>query len=202
MQKKLFKWKMGVKDIALISMILSLYISFKFLSKLNPEIMPGLKIELMDVIVVVSSLIFGAVRTAIAISIFYFIIAWISPSHFISGITWVHGSSKIVGVYFLDYIIPHLIVAIVPSLFILWKNKLSPIVFSFIAVWMSLIFHIGSGVLFWSSYAWNGWGPVSYSIAANCLVYSAALPLSVVLPYPIAYKVRPLFINNHNQSTY
>ncbi|WP_162930907.1 energy-coupled thiamine transporter ThiT [Lactococcus allomyrinae] len=46
--------------------------------------------------------------------------------------------------------------------------KFSPVLLGiFIAVLVKYFFHFIAGIIFWSQYAWKGWGAVAYSLAVN-----------------------------------
>ncbi|RZI49712.1 energy-coupled thiamine transporter ThiT [Lactococcus kimchii] len=48
------------------------------------------------------------------------------------------------------------------------KLKLFPVLSGiFIAVLVKYFFHFLAGIIFWSQYAWKGWGAVAYSLAVN-----------------------------------
>ena len=46
--------------------------------------------------------------------------------------------------------------------------KLVPVLLgTFVAVLLKYFFHFIAGIIFWSQYAWKGWGAVAYSLAVN-----------------------------------
>lgn len=46
--------------------------------------------------------------------------------------------------------------------------KLMPVLWGiFVAVLAKYFFHFIAGIIFWSQYAWKGWGAVAYSLAVN-----------------------------------
>ncbi|OFI48690.1 energy-coupled thiamine transporter ThiT [Floricoccus tropicus] len=56
------------------------------------------------------------------------------------------------------------------------------IVASFFATFARFFWHFIAGVIFWSQYAWKGWGAVSYSLVVNGLsAILTALVASIVL---------------------
>ncbi len=56
--------------------------------------------------------------------------------------------------------------------------------------------HVTSGVLLWSSYAWEGWGPLAYSFAYNATYMVPELILTTAAAYLIYFTALAKFLPN------
>ncbi len=192
------KIKINIQDIVIISMILSMYLTARYLNFVwNKDVFPGIKIQITPIILIVSSLIFGSWRTSFASGIFIFLIAWTQPKAFISGVTYVDSSNKAFGEYALDYVIPIMSISIIPGLYKYIKLKYSFFISISLALATKIISHVIAGVLFWGGYAKGAFGPAwegfvwSYSIVANLLGASAIIPLAWISVMPAVNSIKP-----------
>lgn len=161
--------KMNTRRIVNSGIVLSLLIVAKLLEAVLPDLPSGLGeyIPLFDLFIILSIFLFSKWDVLISTLIYLLLIVWISPPIFIGGILWVEKLSTKIFVYVLDYLIPTLII-LSPSFFItkykgFWKSFLIVL----LAIFAMYVSHVFSGLLFWSSYAWNGWMPFTYSVVAN-----------------------------------
>ena len=155
------------------------------MAKLVDFVIPDLPNGLGDVSLIFPLAIIGLSillewkQMVFVISIYIFGFVWLNPHMFIPGIEYVTKMKNVVGVYFLDYVIPVLALSS-PALF--KGNKLKIILISIIIKYTS---HVCSGLVFWSDYAWSGWAPITYSIIANLIVcgplFIIAIPYSILL---------------------
>lgn len=172
-------------------MLLALFIVAKFVQKFIPDLPNGLGdvTVLMEVLIILSSLVVGWWRTAIAVLIYIGLFAWLDISTFMGGLLWVDKTSDKFWIYLLDYLIPLLAI----SLAGLFKNKniFWNIANVIIVITINYGAHVISGVVFWGSYAWSGWGATAYSFAANAIRNGVMLALGLVVT-PIAfYAIKP-----------
>ncbi|HHX72433.1 MAG TPA: hypothetical protein GX701_05860, partial [Clostridiales bacterium] len=58
--------------------------------------------------------------------------------------------------------------------------------------------HVLSGVLLWSSYAWEGWGPVTYSFAYNATYMVPEVILTTIAAYLLYYTALAKFLTKHS----
>ena len=165
--------------------MLSLIIVMRILQILIPALPSGLGdvAALVPVMIIICAILLKPIINFVAISIYVFAIVWINAGIFMPGIQMVFGIKNSLGIYFLDYVIP-LLVLILPSFF---KSKKMKIASVFIAILINYFSHVISGWIFWSSYAWSGWGPWTYSVAANS-IRSAFIIICIFIVFPIIIK--------------
>ncbi len=171
----------SIKKIVIFAFMLSLLIVSKLIAYPIPDLPNGLGniFVLFEVIIIAFSFIFGVTKTLIVGIIYYGIIAWIGQPFFMREVTYVRGFENIIGVYFLDYLIPFVLLAC--SSVIYQKNPryymaiLMTTLMVFSAYWSSVI----SGIIFWGSYSWNGWSVITYSIVANAIRYGVLMFVSI-----------------------
>ncbi len=189
--KKIKIWfKFSVRDIVVCALILSMFIAIKSINSLIPELLPGIKFQLIYILLPIISLVFGWKISGICMFIYVFIIAWLSPTFFIHGITYVKGAQYVFLEYLLDYLIPILSLAIIPGLVWKVKNKLWVFLFITIAFIITFLSHFIAGIVMWGSYAQWGYGPIAYSATANSIIVWSAFGFSVVFAYPCVTKIR------------
>ncbi len=193
--KRTFWYKFSIRDIVVCALILSMFIAAKSINSLIPELLPGIKFQLIYILLPIISLVFGWKITGITMSIYIFIIAWLAPTFFIHGITYVKGAKFVFLEYLLDYMIPILSLAIIPGIVLRFENKLWVFLFITVAFVVTFLSHFTAGIVMWGSYAQWGYGPVAYSAAANSIVVWSAFGFSVVFAYPCVTRIR-IAINN------
>ncbi|CAM9099119.1 energy-coupled thiamine transporter ThiT [Mycoplasma todarodis] len=188
--KKGFWFKFSIREMVICALILSMFIAAKSINSLIPELMPGIKFQLIYILLPIISLVFGWKISGITMSIYIFIIAWLAPTFFIHGITYVKGVKYVFLEYLLDYVIPVLSLAIIPGLVLRFENKLWVFLFITIAFVLTFLSHFTAGIVMWGSYAQWGYGPVAYSAAANSIVVWSAFGFSAIFAYPCVTRIR------------
>ncbi|NQZ29425.1 MAG: energy-coupled thiamine transporter ThiT [Mycoplasmatales bacterium] len=188
--KKRLGFKFSIKEMVICALILSMFIAAKSINSLIPELMPGIKFQLIYILLPIISLVFGWKISGITMFIYIFIIAWWAPTFFIHGITYVKGAKNIFLEYLLDYIIPILALAIIPGLVLKFENKLWVFLFITIAFILTFLSHFIAGIVMWGSYAQWGYGPIVYSATANSIVVWSAFGFSVIFAYPCVTRIR------------
>lgn len=186
------------RSIVNTSLILSLLLIAKVLEVALPDLPAGLGeyIPLFDFIIILSILVFSKWEVLTASLIYLLAIVWLGPSIFISGILWVDTLKVKLFVYMLDYFLPCIflisIAFFIKSKTGFWKTYML-IITSIFAMYLS---HVLSGVLFWSSYAWSGWGPIAYSVVANGpkLLIMCAMSLPIL---KIGYAIRKSIVRGN-----
>ena len=186
----MFWYKFSTTDMVICALILSMFIAAKSINSVIPELLPGIKFQLIYILLPIISLVFGWKISGICMSIYILIIAWLSPTFFIHGITYVKGGQYVFLEYLLDYLIPILSLAIIPGLVWKVKNKLWVFLFITIAFMITFLSHFTAGIVMWGSYAQWGYGPVAYSAAANSIVVWTAFGFSIIFAYPCVTRIR------------
>ncbi|MCP4336815.1 MAG: hypothetical protein GY679_03130 [Mycoplasma sp.] len=200
------KFKITILDIVHISIILSLYLTSEFLNGIwNMDVLPGIKIQITPIIIIICSFVLGPWKTGSAISIFVFIIAWTNPKAFISGVTWVKTPKLIFGEYMLDYVLPLFSISFIPGLYKYLKPKHSYFITLSIALFFKFISHVCAGILFWGGYAQDAFGNswkgyiLGYAILANLLGMSFIIPATYLLAWPSVNKIKLLILEGANR---
>lgn len=103
----------SIKNIVILALMLSLLIVSNLIAYVIPSLPNGLGsvFVIFEVMVILFSFVLGFSRTIIVGIIFYGIVAWTGLPFFMAGVTYVKGIENIAGVYFLDYVIPFIILA-------------------------------------------------------------------------------------------
>ncbi|TCG10514.1 energy-coupled thiamine transporter ThiT [Mycoplasma todarodis] len=201
-EKKTFWFKFSIREIVICALILSMFIAAKSINSLIPELLPGIKFQLIYILLPIISLVFGWKISGITMSIYIFIIAWLAPTFFIHGITYVKGAKFVFLEYLLDYAIPILSLAIIPGLVLNFENKLWVFLFITLAFVITFFSHFIAGIVMWGSYAQWGYGPVAYSAAANSIIVWSAFGFSAVFAYPCVTRIRIAISNVFVQKGY
>ena len=181
--------------------MLSLIIVMRILQVLLPALPSGLGdfVALVPVMIIICALLLKPTINLIAVSIYVFAIVWINAGIFMSGIQMVFGIENSIGIYFLDYVFPLLILTL-PSFF---KSKKIKIMSVFIAILINYFSHVISGWIFWRSYAWSGWGPWTYSLAANSIRSGFIIICSfIIMPIMIKSNRFSLIRNGYLNNSY
>ncbi len=179
------------------SMILALLITMKLIEKVIPNLPSGLGdvSSLVELTIILSSIAIGFKETIVSVLIFLIIISWISPSIFIGGVIWTKNAQGFLGVYFLDYFLPLILISFAGA-FNFEKNIFVYLWVSFLLL-LNYLSHSFAGVIFWKSYAWNNWGVYAYSFTANLVKFSILFVLTNTM-IPLALLLKKKY-NKKNQ---
>lgn len=171
------KGKMNTKNITNSAIIITLLVVSKLIEFVIVDMPFGLGeyVPLFEITLLISVFTFDKKEVITSVLIYILFIVWISMPVFLPGLLWVSDTQSKIFIYFLDYLLPTLIL-LVPTIV---KNKSNNIKFSItlLSLFAMYTFHVLSGVIFWSSYAWDGYGPFAYSLVANLPKF---LSLSIV----------------------
>ena len=78
------------------------------------------------------------------------------------------------------------------------KRKKGLVFASAVCLLLRYACHVLSGVLLWSSYAWEGWGPVTYSFAYNATYMVPEVILTTIAAYLLYYTALAKFLTKHS----
>lgn len=180
MKKNSFFKNIKVVDVSLTGMVLAIMMVTKYIQSFIPDLPNGLGdiSVLMEVIIIAGSFIVGW-KIVLSATIIYLLLGLISIPTFFGGLLYVNSNVTKIEVYFLDYFLPLITLTIAGIL----KNW-SAYVFVPALVFINYIFHVLSGIIFWGSYAWKGYGAVAYAFAANAIRNGTMLGFSLIIIYP------------------
>lgn len=161
--------------------MLSLLITSKFIAYPIPSLPNGLGnvFVLFEIFIILFSFIFGVTTTLITGLIYYGIIAWVGQPFFIREIIYVKGIENILGVYFLDYVIPFIFFACSSLVYQKIKRNYIAILSIALMVICAYFSSVISGIIFWSAYNWHGWSLIAYSLAANSIRFGVMLFIGI-----------------------
>ena len=193
-----------VKDITMMGAFLSLIVIGKLIDLFLPHLPTGLDeaTAVLPLVIVSGSILLGFKRAIFPILLYVFGISWIGGGvFFMQPLTWVPdivSSSSIsttqayFGIYFLDYVIP-LMVLIVPSLL---KTKKSILIGSVVAIITNYLSHVISGYVIWSSFG-SMWGMamIAYSFVGNGIRMLFLLLMALFI-IPLIIKNRSLIVQD------
>ena len=147
-----------IKDITIMGMILSIFIVAKLIDLYMPKLPAGLDeaTAIFPFTIVSASLFTGFRRTFIPLLIYVFGISWIGGGAFFMGPlvysadiaanSNITNAEAYAGIYFLDYVIPLLVLAI-PSLYV--KSKKGVIFLVILSIMINYLSHVSSGYIVW-----------------------------------------------------
>lgn len=141
-----------IKKIVFSALILSLIMVTKIIESFIPDLPNGLGnvAKLSEITILLSSIIFGPIITLISVLIYISLISPIFSSFLISGIFYVEKIESRIGVYFLDYFIPLILISLV-GLGNKFKNHYIYL-FAYLMTFLVLISHSISGIIFFKEY--------------------------------------------------
>lgn len=165
--KNIWKNKMSIKNITNSALIITLLIVAKLIEFVIVDMPFGLGeyVPLFEITLLISVFTFDKKEVITSSLIYILCIVWISMPVFLSGLLWVNSIQTKSLVYLLDYLLPTLVL-LIPLQF---RNKTSnlKLLITLTSLTTMYFFHVISGYVFWSSYAWDGYGPFAYSLVAN-----------------------------------
>ena len=173
--------RITIQNIVKVSLLLSLiFVSF-IIQGFIPSLPNGLgNIAIIaEMILLSSSVILGWTYALISV-MFYLFLGLINIPLFFNGLLYVSKTSTKVYVYILDYFLP-LVSLSLSSIFS--KSYKSLLVNIIIINLINYLLHVTSGIIFWSSYSWKGWGPITYSFASNAIRNGVMLASSLLLSW-------------------
>ena len=173
--------RITIQNIVKVSLLLSLiFVSF-IIQGFIPSLPNGLgNIAIIaEMILLSSSVILGWTYALISV-VFYLFLGLINIPLFFNGLLYVSKTSTKVYVYILDYFLP-LVSLSLSSIFS--KSYKSLLVNIIIINIINYLLHVTSGIIFWSSYSWKGWGPITYSFASNAIRNGVMLGSSLLLSW-------------------
>jgi len=173
--------RITIQNIVKVSLLLSLiFVSF-IIQGFIPSLPNGLgNIAIIaEMILLSSSVILGWTYALISV-MFYLFLGLINIPLFFNGLLYVSKTSTKVYVYILDYFLP-LVSLSLSSIFS--KSYKSLLVNIIIINLINYLLHVTSGIIFWSSYSWKGWGPITYSFASNAIRNGVMLGSSLLLSW-------------------
>ncbi|MGZ9453454.1 hypothetical protein ACXX84_00045 [Mycoplasma sp. AC157] len=140
------------KEIIFSAFVLALIVISKFIEKIIPDLPNGLGniAKIHEIVILISSITFGVLITIIPVIIYLVIISPIFSAFFISGIFYVENIQDKIGVYFLDYFLPLILIALI-GMFKKIKN-LKLILFSYAITILILLSHSISGYIYFKEY--------------------------------------------------
>ncbi|MGZ9431351.1 hypothetical protein [Mycoplasma sp. CB776] len=140
------------KEIIFSAFVLALIIISKFIEKIIPDLPNGLGniAKIHEIIILISSISIGFISTVIPVLIYLIIISPTFSGFFISGIFYVEKIQDRIGVYFLDYFLPLILITTI-GIFKKFKN-LNLIFISYIITIFILISHSISGYIYFKEY--------------------------------------------------
>ncbi|MGZ9414584.1 hypothetical protein [Mycoplasma sp. 5370] len=140
------------KEIIFSAFVLALIVISKFIEKIIPDLPNGLGniAKIHEIVILISSIAFGVLITIIPVLIYLVIISPIFSAFFISGIFYVENIQDKIGVYFLDYFLPLILIALI-GIFKKIKN-LKLILFSYAITILILLSHSTSGYIYFKEY--------------------------------------------------
>ncbi|MGZ9428721.1 hypothetical protein [Mycoplasma sp. 1012] len=140
------------KEIIFSAFVLALIVISKFIEKIIPDLPNGLGniAKIHEIVILISSITFGVLITIIPVIIYLVIISPIFSAFFISGIFYVENIQDKIGVYFLDYFLPLILIALI-GMFKKIKN-LKLILFSCAITILILLSHSISGYIYFKEY--------------------------------------------------
>lgn len=194
-QKGFILKKITIDNMVKTALFLSLIFVVKIIQKFIPDLPNGLGdiTVLLEVLIVAGSIIIGW-NYALFATILYLLFGLIDIPIFFGGLLWVQGITKFY-VYLLDYFIP-LIALCFASLFA--KTYKHLIINVIVVNIINYLCHVLSGIIFWGSYAWDGWGPVAYSLAANGIRNLVMLSVTIIIAIPAQKVPKNIFQKSHS----
>ena len=179
-----------VKDITIMGMILSIFVTAKLIDIYMPKLPAGLDeaTALLPFAIVSASLFAGFRRAFVPLLIYVFGISWIgggtffmSPLAFSADIasnSSMSNGEAYAGIYFLDYVIP-LLILVLPSLYT--KNKKGVVILTIVAMLINYFSHVASGYIVWKPFGPAlGMGFIPYIFVGNIIRFGFLTTLTLL----------------------
>ena len=173
--------KITIQNIVKVSLTLSLIFTLFIIQSFIPDLPNGLGdiAIIAEMCIITTSVIIGWGYALISV-LFYLFLGLINIPMFFNGLLYVSKTSTKVYVYILDYFLPLISLTLSSTFSKSYKSLLANIIIINI---INYLLHVTSGIIFWSSYSWKGWGPITYSFASNAIRNGVLLASSLLLSW-------------------
>jgi len=171
--------KITTQNIVKISLLLSLIFVAFIIQSFIPNLPNGLgNVAIIAEMILLSGSIILGWRYALISILFYLMLGLINIPMFFNGLLYTTKTSTKIYVYLLDYFLP----LISLSLSSIFKKRFKFLIINIVITnIINYLLHVTSGIIFWSSFSWKGWGPIAYSFASNAIRNSVMLATSLFL---------------------